>query len=94
MISPEEWRNYYETLLENRQQHKETTNIIDQRNANTKVTVTNQEVQAAHFKMKNGRSPGPGDLPIELLKARRPKLIMRLTRLINNCCQQIKVPIE
>ncbi|CAG9826797.1 unnamed protein product [Diabrotica balteata] len=44
--------------------------------------------------MKNGRSPGPGNISVEILKAGGPLLIEIITFLINQCCQQIKLPSE
>jgi Reverse transcriptase (RNA-dependent DNA polymerase) len=56
------------------------------------VTITEEEVRTQLRKMKNGRAPGPGNIPIELIKHGGCTIINRLTRLVNVCYTNITIP--
>lgn len=93
IIPLEEWRNYYkELLVEKRNEYRndETTHNITQ----TEYQVTEEELTQVLRNMKTGRAPGPGDIPVDLIKAGGRALIKRICDLINTCCQKVQVPSE
>lgn len=94
-ISIENWKNHYVQLLtESRSQYKYERQVSVDDELTPNLQITNENTRSALYGMKSGRAPGPGNIPVELLKAGGPILIERITKLISNCCQQIKIPSE
>lgn len=92
-ISLDNWHTHYKTLfVEGRPEFtsQETPTIA---NAN-RLTIEIAEVKKALSTMKNGRSPGPGNIARELLKYGGNHLLERITNLMNMVCYQIKIPTE
>ncbi|KAF2901715.1 hypothetical protein ILUMI_04476 [Ignelater luminosus] len=58
------------------------------------VTISVEGVSKNLRKMKHGRSLELGNIPVELLKSGSMKLIERLVKLMNRCCQQDRLPKE
>ncbi|XP_030751394.1 uncharacterized protein LOC115878924 [Sitophilus oryzae] len=91
-IDIEKWRNYYaELLTENR---PEFQSAEKEDNLAGTLTISEREVHLSLKKMKTGRSPGPGNIAVELLKCGTEKLRWRLAELFNQCCLQNKLPQE
>lgn len=94
LISIQEWSEYYRTLLtEDRDDFLEVQNReeeIDQR----PPLITPEEVKKALGNMKNRKSPGPGGIYVELIKAAPGVLIEVLAHLFSKCLQGCEPPDE
>jgi hypothetical protein len=51
-----------------------------------------QEYEEALLKMKNGKSPGEDDVPIELIREGGERLKERVVELLNKCWREGEVP--
>lgn len=92
-ISAKKWEEYYGKLLsEDRPQFiEEQTNItVD----GEPIEITIDMVQKAIKNMKNGKASGPGDVAAEMLKNGTIKLNEMITKLLNKCINENKVPKE
>jgi hypothetical protein len=61
---------------------------------NTNLTVSHTDVDRVIKKMKNGKSPGPGIINLELIKYGRRKALTMVTKLINKILQGDNIPQE
>lgn len=98
IIDLKTWKDHYETLLsEKRDEWKEhETDILNSiQNDNSKYTIIElEELNKCLAEMKNGRAPGPGDIPAELIKYGGLVLTERLRYLMNLCLRKHKTPKE
>ena len=62
----ERWKGYFETLLNEENPRMVTGDGTPNQGMTTEVTRT--EVEKALRKMKNGKSPGPDEIPVEAWK--------------------------
>ena len=70
-----------------------TENFLEKGIGNVIETDSNTIKQAIK-RMKNGRAAGPGDIPIELIKSGRQKLLEMITIMLNKIINGKKVPEE
>lgn len=86
LIQNRKWEEHYRTLLiENR---SEFLGEIDEVIINNEIhiqAIDKKEVKKELREMKNGKAPGPGDIPIELIKHGPDKLIEILVDIFNKC---------
>lgn len=94
LISLQKWKEHYNTLLT---EAREKFRDLD----NTDIHITNQieeltivEIKQCMKQMKSERSPGPGNIAAELIKYGGSVLAEYITKLMNNCLQQQKIPSE
>ena len=95
-ITIEEWERYFKDLLtENRiefgEETRDTTNINI---ISSPIRLTQKEVEEACRSLKNGKSPGPGDIPNELLKIGTKTLHEHLRKLFQECLNGANIPEE
>lgn len=92
-INIKTWEDYYYKLLTESRDEYLNLNLTAEETAN-KVTepITVEEVKDALRKMKNNRSPGPGDLPIELIKHATSTVFGILSTIFNKCLLGDKIP--
>lgn len=84
VIQMNEWVDYYKDMLtEDRQRFKNMETRTEVQGTIPEITKT--EIEKSIKKMKNGKSPGPGGLPIELLKHAPDSLIDILQVIFNKC---------
>ena len=95
MIKLDEWVKHYIILLvENAEEFLQNNSQPNTPKENyNNVQITEDEFIQLN-KMKNGRSSGPGNINIELVKYGGKKLQYRLTNLMNACCEQLQIPQE
>lgn len=92
IFSMEEWTRHYETLLiENKPDFTEINDDV-MAHISEHLEVTYTELEEGIKAMKNGRSPGPGGVPVELVKNGGQSFNKQLLQLINNCLQQYRIP--
>lgn len=97
IISPitlEKWDEYFKKLLtEDRRQFQEQNfpNILT---TASPLRINNYEVKNICRSLKNGKSPGPGNIPPELIKYGTEKLFKHLTVLFQNCLNGMEIPEE
>jgi len=91
LIRMEDWKNHYQKMLNEDRKEFQTTQI-NQRNQQKKLqekeiiaSITKKEVYEALRHMKNGKSAGPGSIPIELIKKAPECLVEILVELFNRC---------
>lgn len=85
-LKAEVWKEYYSNLLtESRKEYLDTK--LNKINIEEHVIeeITIEEVKRELQKMKNNKAPGPGDLPIELLKHATNKALEILCSIFNKC---------
>lgn len=86
LIQNRKWEEHYRTLLtENR---NECLGEIDEVLVNNEIdiqAINKEEVKKELREMKNGKAPGPGDIPIELVKHGPDILIEILVDIFNKC---------
>ncbi|XP_077282299.1 uncharacterized protein LOC143908489 [Temnothorax americanus] len=87
------WKNYYEDLLTESGGWDDRVETPDE-NTERNIGITIKETNVALSKIKNGQFPCPGNVPVELLKAKKPMLVKRIAFLMNCCCQQIRTPTK
>lgn len=93
-VSIDEWIKHYEQLLtESRPEYMITTPTEIYVEGET-VTVDTEVVKNAISKLKNGKAPGPGGIPAELIKYGTDKLFQAITNLVNKCLNGDPVPDE
>jgi hypothetical protein len=61
---------------------------------NTNLTVSDTDVDRVIKKMINGKSPGPGNINLELIKYGGKKVLTMVTKLINKILQGDNIPQE
>jgi len=86
LIKAEEWRQHYKKLFtEDRPEFREPFDeVFVHRNENIEF-ITKIEVKKALQEMKNGKSSGPGNIPVELLKHGPEVMIEEITDIFNEC---------
>lgn len=93
LITLKEWKDHYNTFLtETREEFKEPElgiNVTEQLEQ-----LTTDEVKQCIKEMKSGRSPGPGNIAVELIKCGGTALVDRIAKLMNTCLQQQRIPLE
>ncbi|KAL3285882.1 hypothetical protein HHI36_000402, partial [Cryptolaemus montrouzieri] len=91
-ISMSEWELYYkQQMKEDRVQFDRTELELNEQN--TEITkITPQEVKTHICSQKNGRSPGPGQVNVELLKSGPDILFEWLTHLFHRCLSGEQLP--
>ena len=93
-ISLENWKTYYEELMkEDRTEFQsKDTDIFIHRRDNRVNDITSDEVEKALKTFKNGRSPGPGEVNVELLKNAPTRLFDLLAQLFNKYLNGEQLP--
>lgn len=89
------WVTHYKQLLTETRQEFLAPSIsshIDIEGETVSVDV--ETVRKAVFRLKNGKSPGPGGVPAELIKHGTHNLFQAVTDLINKCLSGQPVPKE
>jgi len=98
LISPiplTKWDEYYKDLLtENRDQFKDENVQPNIHTAASPIRITTSEVAKACKDLKNGKAPGPGNIPAELIKNGTSKLYQHLTNLFQTCMNGREIPME
>ena len=86
----ERWKGYFETLLNEENPRMVTGDGTPNQGMTTEVTRT--EVQKALRKMKNGKSPGPDEIPVEAWKCLGREGIDKLTELMQKIWREERMP--
>lgn len=96
LISMKEWEEYYRSLLTEDRDTFKWKDKNENWNATVQVKViTTQEIRKALNTMKNGKAPGPGDIPIELVKYGPSILLERLAEIFNKCMLEgCEIPMD
>lgn len=58
------------------------------------IEIQEEQVTKAIKEMRNGKAPGPGGIPVELIKNGTPKLYRMITKLMNKCINEGNIPKE
>lgn len=93
-ITSQQWETYFQELLTEQRiefKEEETQNI---KTMGSPVRITKEEVKKQCGFLKNGRSPGPGEIYGELIKNGSSKLTDHLTKLFQTCINKKEVPME
>lgn len=91
-ISVSKWEEYFKKLFQEGRSdclgitERETTSPARE------ITVTEERVKRCIKGMKDGKAPGPGEIPSELIKNGTPKLVRIMTKLINSCINKGDIP--
>jgi hypothetical protein len=92
LISMQDWYKFYSTLLtEDRTEFMEKE---EWKMENPNLTVSDTDVDGVIRKMKNGKSPGPGNINMELIKYGGGKALTMVTKLINKILEGDNIPQE
>lgn len=96
LISMQEWKEYYQKLLtEDRRQFMETiSERVCSENGQELPIITAEEVKKNVVKLKNGKSPGLGNISNELLKAAPSILFDILANIFTKCLNEDNPPQE
>ena len=86
----ERWKVYYETLLNEENPRMVTGDGTPNQGMTTEVTRT--EVEKALRKMKNEKSPGPDEIPVEEWKCLGREGIDKLTELMQKIWREERMP--
>jgi hypothetical protein len=84
------WKNYIEELFADDRQQSELSNI----QGDEGPEITEEEVMYALKRMKNGKAPGPDEIPTEILKLIEKDSIHILVKLFNSIYTSGKIPQE
>jgi hypothetical protein len=88
----QDWYTFYSTLLtENRIEFMEEE---EWKMGSTNLTFSDIDVDIIIKNMKNGKSPGPGNINLELIKYGRRKVLKLVTKLLNKILQGNNIPQE
>lgn len=96
-VTLQKWDEYFGKLLtENREAYKkqEPEPRIEIRTLASPIRVKSAEVKQICQNLKNRKSPGPGNIPPELLKYGTDKLYRQLTSLFQKCLNGENIPEE
>lgn len=86
IITPEEWKEHYVSLLtENRDAFAVKKRTMKYDEEDNTIPITLGELKAVLRKMKNKKAPGPGNIPMELLKHATDALLEIIVCLFNKC---------
>ena len=94
-INAERWKDYYQQLLgKNRKEFQRNKNEeCKSYNYQEEYTeITDEEIKSAVKTFKNKKAPGPGNIPIELLKYAPDTLYELLAELFNRCLKGENIP--
>ena len=86
----ERWKVYFEALLNEENPRTVTGDGTPNQGMTTEVTRT--EVEKALRKMKNGKSPGPDEIPVEAWKFLWREGIDKLTELMQKIWREERMP--
>lgn len=91
-ITEEQWKKYYETLLiETRTDFKCIDYSLECVN-NSCEDISVHEIRKELMAMKNNKAPGPGGVPVELLKHAPDVTLEYLAEIFNKCLKGEAVP--
>jgi len=94
-IKIEKWKDYYNNLLkEQRRDYINTQTDANETESNEVETIQLEEIIKALRKMKNNKAPGPGDLPIELIKHATTRVLELFCIIFNKCLTGDSIPKE
>lgn len=96
MIQIETWKKYYEQMLTEDRQEYIRRDPEQRRDDDLRVErITEQEIREALKGIKNNKAPGPGNIPIELVKHAPTRLIEILQEIFNRCLiEREEIPTE
>ena len=95
LISADTWEKYYSKLLiEDCKEFLGKTERLLEDDIENATEIDSKTIKQIIMRMKNGRAAGPGDIPIELIKSGRQKLLEMITILLNKIINGEKVPEE
>lgn len=80
--------------MENRRDYFNTHSNTEEEGEAQIEEITLEEVKKALKQMKNNKAPGPGDLPIELIKHATTKALEVICTLFNKCLQGDDIPTD
>jgi hypothetical protein len=92
LISMQEWYKFDSTLLIG-----DRIEFIEEEECKmgrTNLTVSDIDVEIIIKSMKNGKSPGPGNINLELIKYGGRKVLVLVTKLLNKILQGDHIPQE
>lgn len=85
LIKADEWKEYFQDLMqEHRDQYKQSINLGQQVSGDIE-DITIDEIRNSLRNMKNNKAPGPGGIPIELIKHSPIQVIEVLKEIFNDC---------
>lgn len=89
LIQSKKWKEYYMSLLtENRDEFLGEIDEVTAINEECMQIINKKEIKNALREMKNGKAPGPGDIPVELVKYGPDILIEMLADIFNKCLME------
>ncbi|XP_039274981.1 uncharacterized protein LOC120349093 [Nilaparvata lugens] len=92
-IRIEQWKEHYNNLLtEHRTEYLETGIDVEEIVIREAEPIKLEEIKTALLKMKNNKAPGPGDLPIELIKNATMRMLELLCEIFNRCLKGDQIP--
>ena len=95
LISADTWEKYYSKLLiEDCKEFLGKNERLLEDDIENAIEIDSKTIKQIIMRMKNGRAAGPGDIPIELIKSGRQKLLEMITILLNKIINGEKVPEE
>ena len=95
LISADAWEKYYYKLLvEDRKEFLGKNESLLEKGIGNVIGIDSSTVKQAIMRTKNGRTAGPGDIPIELMMSGGQKLLEMITILLNKIINGEKVPEE
>ena len=95
LITPMEWEEYFQKLLnEDREEYLEEGTVGGQEQEGNEIQISESEVSGMLRTGKNGKSPGPGSINLELLKYGGDKIVKLITRLFNKILHGDSIPKE
>ena len=87
------WEEYFKKLLNPKGEYEMEISHSVRRELEVR-TITEEQVEKAVKKMKNGKAVGVDELSVEMVKANELVGIKWLTRLFNVCCTTGEIPAE
>jgi len=85
---------YYTLLVEDRKEFLGQNEKLLEKYISNGIEIDSNTVKHAIMRMKTGRTAGPGDIPIELIKSGGQKLLEMISILLNKIINGEKVPEE
>lgn len=90
LITMNQWENYFQDLLVERRNEKESDQDITIRNG--VEPISEEEVREALKKSKSGKASGPGGVTAELWKYGPPLLVRLITKMFNQILEGDEIP--
>ncbi|KAI5614578.1 hypothetical protein C0J50_8916, partial [Silurus asotus] len=87
------WREYFEQLMNEENQRERRLDNVELVKQDV-VRISKEEVRAAIKRMKNGKSVGPDDIPVEAWRCLGEMAVEFLTRLFNKILEVERMPEE